>query len=569
MQILQIDANNIHYELVKPEIKVYEETENHKVSLDDILVLFISIEKGDSEEIAKKAIDDAANFMKNLKRQNILLYPFAHLSSDLESPEKALIILKTMRAHAAELKLNVYYAPFGWNKKFGFDTKGHPLAEQSRHYGANKIAEPSIKHDEIEESEEVLLAKTRKSNFSGLPDTDHRIIGEKLDLFSFQEPSPGMVYWHNKGVIMRNLLMDFVRSEVKKRGYIEISTPTLANVSLWKVSGHWDHYKDEMFLTNLGKEEFGMKPMNCPSTFLVYKSKKWSYKDLPLKIADFDQLYRNELSGVASGLFRVKMLTQDDAHIFISEDQIEGQISELLDLVKRMYSIFDLEYFPKLSTMPDKHMGTEAEWRNAENLMKKALEKNNLKYGLKEKDGAFYGPKIDIGIKDSMGREWQCATIQLDYQLPKRFRATYTGEDGKEHTPIVVHRVIYGSIERFIGILIEHYQGAFPTWLAPVQAIVVSISEQANDYASKVKKELEEAGIRTDIDILNKTLEYKIREAQLQKIPYIIIIGKKEVDNRNLSIRSRAGAQKQGVDVKEFIATVKKEVEANSSKLSY
>ncbi|MDE1856183.1 MAG: threonine--tRNA ligase [Candidatus Micrarchaeota archaeon] len=431
--------------------------------------------------------------------------------------------------------------------------------------------EKKAAHDKIEAargtesmSEDELHTRLKKSDFGGLPDTDHRIIGEKLDLFSFQEVSPGMVYWHNNGLTLFITLKTFIRKELTKLGYIEISTPALANTILWKVSGHSDHYLDNMFLTKLGEEEFGLKPMNCPSTFLVYKSKKWSYKDLPVKIAIFDKLYRNELSGVASGLFRVKVLTQDDAHIFTTPEGAVGEVKEILHLMDRLYKVFGLTHKIRISTMPDDHMGTEKEWDQATNILKKAADEMRLKYEEKPKEGSFYGPKIDVDIKDSMGREWQCGTIQLDMQMPKRFRLAYTGEDGKDHTPIVVHRAIYGSLERFIGILIEHYQGKFPTWLAPVQARVISISEGAADYAKKVHNDLIDGGVRVDLDASDKTLEYKIREAQLMQIPYMLIVGQKEKDANTIAVRARAGGQKFGVKAEDFAEKIRVESENNA-----
>lgn len=429
--------------------------------------------------------------------------------------------------------------------------------------GENRATEKKAEAQRgIEElTEDEMHARLHKSDFTGLPETDHRIIGEKLDLFSFQEVSPGMVYWHNNGHTIFELLKGFIRKELSRHGYIEISTPGLANTVLWRVSGHSEHYLDNMFLTKLGDEDFGIKPMNCPSTFLVYKSKKWSYRDLPVKIAAFDSLYRNELSGVASGLFRVKLLTQDDAHIFTTPEGAKEQVKEILQLMEKMYKVFGLTHKLKLSTMPDDHMGSEEEWKEATNILRNAAEEMHIKYDVKDKEGSFYGPKIDVDIKDSMGREWQCGTIQLDMQMPKRFRLAYIGEDGKEHTPAVVHRAIYGSLERFIGILIEHYQGKFPTWLAPVQARVISISEGAADYARKVHSELMEGGVRVDIDVSDKTLEYKIREAQLMQIPYMLIVGQKEKDANTIAVRARAGGQKFGVKVSDFVEKIKVESE--------
>ncbi len=566
MRILQNHVDYIEYEPIQKEIPTAEETEKEKTRIEDALVLFVSVENGDTEKLADKAMEDAHAFMQKLKVKKVLIYPFAHLSKDLAPADDALKILKAMQTYSENVGIETYRAPFGWNKGMELKVKAHPLAEQSRVYTAGKTEDvvKKIRKENVGLSEHEMMARIKKSDFAGLPETDHRTLGEKLDLFSFQEPSPGMVYWHDKGVKLRHILMEFIRAELAKRGYIEIETPALANTILWKVSGHWDYYKDNMFATKLGEEEFGLKPMNCPSTFLFYKSRKWSYKDLPLRVSDFDQLYRNELSGVASGLFRVKVLTQDDAHIFVTEKQIEKEIEEQIDLMEKFYKIFGLKYTAKISTMPDNHIGTKEQWDEAVKFLTKAAKAKGIKAVVKEKEGAFYGPKIDVDVKDSMGREWQCATIQLDFQMPQRFKLTYTGEDGKEHTPIVIHRVIYGSLERFIGILIEHYQGKFPVWLAPVQTIVLPISDENLKYAEKVFTSLRESSVRVDIDRETRTLDYKIREAQLQKIPYIIVVGEKEEKAKTIAVRDRdSGKTKYGVKLDKFVEEIK-----NSSKMA-
>jgi hypothetical protein len=333
MRILQQHLDFIEYEPKEKEIASAEEAEKKRYHYDEIVVLFTSVEQGDDDEIAKKAIEGTKQFLGKLKVNRVIIYPYAHLSQNLARPKDALEVLKAMERYSNDAGIETYRAPFGWNKAFQIKVKGHPLAEQSRVYSAAaataQVTAPPVKVStdrKAEMTEEQMLARVKKSDFATLPETDHRVIGERLDLFSFQEMSPGMVYWHDKGVTLRNLLIEFIRGELKKHGYLEISTPALANTILWRVSGHWDHYKDNMFLTYLGDDEFGLKPMNCPSTFLFYKTRRWSFRDLPLRVADFDQLYRNELSGVASGLFRVKVLTQDDAHIFVMEEQVEDEI---------------------------------------------------------------------------------------------------------------------------------------------------------------------------------------------------------------------------------------------------
>ncbi|MEM3255192.1 MAG: threonine--tRNA ligase [Candidatus Micrarchaeaceae archaeon] len=558
MQILQLDVERISYELVKPESSIYEDSKEKKADIDDALTLLVSIESGDTNELAEKAVNDAVEFMSRLKREKLVLYPFAHLSSNLAEPKTALAIYRHMKEFAGGKGLELHCAPFGWNKKLSIAIKGHPLAEQSRSYGAPATASKQYKKAK---PVSVDTAIVRKSDVSGLPESDHRTIGEKLDLYSFQEVSPGMVYWHRNGKTIFNELVRFLKEILDYYDYSEISTPVLANIALWHVSGHIDHYKENMFIFESEGESLGMKPMNCPSTILIYKSRKWSYKELPFRTAIFDKIYRNEISGALTGLFRVRELTQDDGHIFAREDQIENEVTLLLEFVNKVYSTFGLKYTAKLSTMPENHMGDEKLWEKATNALKKALEKNKLEYVVKDKEGAFYGPKIDFDVFDSMGRAWQCATIQLDYQLPLRFGITYTGEDGKEHTPVLIHRAILGSIERFIGVMVEHFQGKFPTWLAPVQVRVISISEHENEYADKIYQELKRNGIRAYADTSDRTLEYKIREASMLKVPYMLIVGKKEAESGSVTVRRRSGKQEHDVKLDAFVKSLKKEIE--------
>lgn len=554
MRVLQLDVEHVHYELLEPESGVFEASDKAAVKLDDALLVLISVEAFDTKDIAKEAVEDIKRSSEKLKRKKIVIYPFAHLSANLAEPKAALEIINIVHSNLSGGELDVVKAPFGWNKKLGFEIKGHPLAEQGRSYGnKSNITQVANRAPKID------ISIVKKSDFSGLPETDHRTISEKLNLFSMQEVSPGMVYWHKNGLILYRGLVSFMREKLYKYDYEEISTPSLANLALWHVSGHIDHYKDNMFTLITESEQLGMKPMNCPSTILIYKSKKWSYRDLPFRTAIFDKLYRNEISGALTGLFRVRELTQDDGHIFIREDQLEAEMKTLLEMVNEVYKTFGMQFNAKLSTMPDDHMGDEALWEKATLALKNSLESNGIDYTINEKDGAFYGPKIDFDVTDSLGRKWQCATIQVDYQLPLRFKLEYIGEDGQAHTPIIVHRAILGSLERFIGVLIEHYQGKFPLWLSPVQVRIVSISESANSYASGVFNVIKDAGVRTQLDISDKTLDYKIRDAQMQKIPYIVIVGKKEQEAKTLAIRDRSGKQKFNVTLNEFIEKVSKE----------
>lgn len=393
---------------------------------------------------------------------------------------------------------------------------------------------------------------------------DHRKLGKELELFFFDESAPGMAYWLPKGMKMLNVLIDFWRKIHEERGYQEFSGPQLNSSSLWKTSGHWDHYKEDMFvLTDADGNEQALKPMNCPNSIKVYASKLRSYKDLPLRFSDIDVIHRNEKSGQLNGLFRVRMFRQDDSHNYITEEQISSEIKDIIEIAKNLYGIFGLEFKLTLSTRPDDYMGEIEVWNKAEADLKSVLDEicgeNN--YTVNEGDGAFYGPKIDIKMKDCLGREWQMGTVQLDFQLPMRFNISYIDKNGEKKTPILVHRAIFGSFERFIGILTEHYAGAFPLWLSPIQVKILSLSENEIEYANDIKKKLEKAGFRVEVDSSDEKIGYKIRQAQLEKLPYMIILGKNEVENNNISVRARNGEKIDGILLDEFISKLNKEVE--------
>lgn len=560
MKILQMHADFIEYTPVKKEIKVADDIEPKTVREEDVVVLFTAFEAGDDSELVKKAVSELKAFLGKLGTKRVLAYPFAHLSQSLAAPGLAFNLLVEMEAEAKAAGLEVTRAPFGWTKALQIKVKGHPLAEMSRSYSHGAAAPPvPVKKARRELSEPEAMARIKRSDFANLPETDHRMIGERLDLFSFQEVSPGMVYLHEKGLIIRSQLVGLLREELAKGGYKEVTTPSLANTALWQVSGHSAHYRDNMFLTELGDEELGMKPMNCPSHFLIYKSRKWSFRELPVRYATFDPLYRNELSGVASGLFRVKVLSQDDAHIIAMEEQAMEELSKMLDMMARVYKVFGLEYKVKISTRPDDSMGTEEEWKRATDTLVGAVESRGWTYEVKEKEGNFYSPKIDVDIRDSLGREWQCGTFQLDLQMPKRFKLAYTGSDGKEHTPVVLHRTILGSLERFMGVLLEHYKGVLPVWLSPVQARVIPLSDEHLPYARSVLGALVSGGVRAEGDFASGTMGAKIRDAQLQKIPYMLVVGKKEEDSRSVAVRSRSGEQTFGVKTEDFVSRVASE----------
>ncbi len=393
---------------------------------------------------------------------------------------------------------------------------------------------------------------------------DHRKLGKELELFFFDETAPGMAYWLPKGFTMMNVLIDLWRKEHKARGYQEFSAPQLNSSSLWKTSGHWDHYKEDMFvLTDSDGNEQALKPMNCPNSIKIYQTKLRSYKELPLRFNDIDVIHRNEKSGQLNGLFRVRMFRQDDSHNYVMESQIKDEIKEILEIAKKLYNIFGLDFILTLSTRPDDYMGEISLWNKAEADLKDVLDeicgKDN--YRINEGDGAFYGPKIDIKMKDCLGREWQMGTIQVDFQLPLRFGLSYIDSDGEKKTPIMIHRALFGSFERFIGIITEHFAGAFPTWLAPVQVRILPIADSHNEYSEKLKEELEENGIRVELDDRQEKIGYKIREAQMQKIPYMLVIGDKEVEANAVGVRSRKDGDIGQMPINEFLQKIKKEIE--------
>ena len=389
---------------------------------------------------------------------------------------------------------------------------------------------------------------------------DHRKLGRELGLFMMHDAGPGFPFFLPKGMELKNTLLEYWRQIHKKAGYVEISTPVILNRKLWETSGHWDHYKDNMYTTVIDEEDYAIKPMNCPGGVLAYASEPRSYRDLPLRMGELGLVHRHEKSGQLHGLMRVRCFTQDDAHIFMTPDQIKDEIKGVAHLINEVYSLFGFKYHVELSTRPEDSMGSDEDWEMATEGLRSALDELGLDYVVNEGDGAFYGPKIDFHLEDSIGRTWQCGTIQLDFQLPQRFELEYTGADGEKHRPIMIHRVAFGSIERFIGILIEHFAGAFPTWLAPVQVKVLPISDKYADYAKTVLEELEEAGIRAELDTRSEKIGYKIREAQTQKIPYMLVVGQKEEEEGNVSVRSRFAGDEGSDSTAGFIEKIKKEI---------
>jgi len=393
---------------------------------------------------------------------------------------------------------------------------------------------------------------------------DHRKLGKELDLFSLQEEGPGFPFFHPNGMVIRNELINYWRAVHREFGYQEIKTPMILNRKLWEQSGHWDHYKENMYFTKIDDEDYAIKPMNCPGGILVYRTHQHSYRELPLRTAELGLVHRHELSGALHGLMRVRNFTQDDAHIFMLPSQIEEEIQKVIDLFDRVYSTFGLEYHAELSTRPEDSMGSDEVWDNATNALRNALEHRGLKYVVNEGDGAFYGPKIDFHLKDSIGRTWQCGTIQLDMLMPEKFDLTYVGEDGQKHRPVMIHRVVYGSIERFIGILIENYAGAFPTWLAPVQVKILPITDKHADYAFALKKEMFDLGLRVEVDDRNEKVGYKIRESQVKKVPYILVVGDAEMESKQVAVRKHGEQASVVMDAAAFIAEIQEKIAAKA-----
>ena len=391
---------------------------------------------------------------------------------------------------------------------------------------------------------------------------DHRKLGKQLDLFSFHDEGPGFPFFHPKGMALRNMLMDYERELFKEFGYVEIMTPVILSKQLWIQSGHWDHYKENMYFTKIDDEDYAIKPMNCPGGILYFKTQQRSYRDLPMRVGEFGLVHRHELRGALHGLFRVRCFTQDDAHIFMTQDQMKDEVIKCMAMYKKMYGVFGLEYHVELSTRPENSMGSDELWEISTNALREAIEKTGVPYQINEGDGAFYGPKLDFHVQDSLGRTWQCGTIQMDMQLPERFDVNYIGEDGEKHRAVMLHRAGYGSLERFIGILIEHFAGAFPTWIAPVQVKVIPVTEKHMDYAKSVAKTLSESNIRVELEEANETLGYKIRKAQMEKVPYMLIVGDKEEKSHTVSIRSRKDGDKGSMMVPMFIAGLMREIKS-------
>ena len=562
MKILSLHCDYLRYKPLKKAIKDPEEISSDEIiEIQEPLGIFVAVEKQDetNPKVVEELTENIIDLLDKTKAKHVVLYPYSHLSSNLASPEMALEILKQTEAELKNKKIQVHRAPFGYYKSFELKCKGHPLAELSREIF---ISEQFKKIEEKYDYKKLLRQISRaKLDTSKLKQNDHRILGQKLDLFSFHDTAPGMVFWHPNGWTIFKELVRFWREEHEKEGYQEISTPQILDKRLWQISGHWEKYKDNIFLTNYEDREFAVKPMNCPGCMLIYKSNPKSYKDLPLKISELGTVHRQELSGVLAGLFRVIQFTQDDAHIFCAEEQLEKEIVKIMKLTSEIYKQFRFEYYIELSTRPEKRIGDDKMWDKAEKALESVLKKQKIKYKLNKGEGAFYGPKIDFHIKDSLNRTWQLATIQVDFAMPERFELEYTDKDNKRKRPIMLHRAIFGSLERFIGILLEHTNGNFPTWLSPIQARVISFTDRNIKASEKILKQLQEQNIRADADFESTTVNEKVRNAELQKIPYIIVIGDKEEKSKTLAVRERGKKVKFKVKPDKLIKEITDKIE--------
>ncbi|MEK6916076.1 MAG: threonine--tRNA ligase [Nanoarchaeota archaeon] len=571
MKILTLHCDYIKFKALKKAIKDIEdlsEKEKEEKEIKECLVVLTSIESGDTAKTVFQLIEAVEKTANEVKTDKIVLYPYAHLSSNLAKPSIASELLKEAESQLSK-KFKTTRAPFGYYKEFEFKCKGHPLAELSKEFkseGHTELKTNLISKEEVIDHKKLLNQISRsKLDTSKLKDNDHRILGQKLDLFSFNEVAPGMVFWHSNGLIIYNELVNFWREEQKKENYLEIKTPQIMDSKLWKVSGHWDKYKDNNFTTDYEDRPFLVKPMNCPGGMLVFRANSKSYKDLPLRVAEMGTVHRTELSGVLNGLFRVIQFTQDDAHIFCADDdQVGEEIIGVARLIQKFYKKFNLEFdHVELSTRPEKRIGSDETWDRAEKMLAKALDKIKLKYKINKGDGAFYGPKIDFHVKDSLGRTWQVSTIQLDFSMPERFDLEFTDKDNTQKRPIMIHRVIYGSLERFIGILLEHTNGALPLWLSPRQVRVISFTDRNNKATEKFAQEIKEAipNLRVDTDTRSDTLQSKIRDAEMLKINYMIIIGDKEEESKTLTVRSRGEKPKFGIKTSKLIEQIKEEIQ--------
>ena len=553
MRALQLHVDSIEYEPVAVEGRVFEEVERRRYRVEEAVVLFTSVEREDTPEVASEMLRQVVEFMGRLGVKRLLIYPYAHLSPDLARPEKALELLRRMETEARTMGIEVYRAPFGWNKRFTLSVKGHPLAEQLRVVTKEDVlsrrearAEGAARQEAVQVQERAAVREEKEPL--------HIRLGRELDVFSVNENvGSGLILFHPNGAIIREELIKLIREVNRRLGFREVWTPHLFRSTLWQKTGHYETFRDRMFLFRIGDEEYVLKPMNCPGHAMIYASSTRSYRDLPVKISEFGTVYRNEQPGELTGLLRVRSITQDDGHVFARPDQVEQVVREILDAAFEVLErVLGAPVHVNLSTRPEKYIGTKELWDVAESDLRAALESTGIRYEVKHGEGAFYGPKIDVDVEDSMGRRWQCSTIQLDFFMPERLGLEYVDQDGTKKRPVMIHRAILGSLERFTGLLLEHYNGRLPVWLAPLQAVVLPVKSAHAMYAERVLRALLDAGIRAEL-WEEGTLEKRIREAHRARASFVLIVGEAEAGSNTVSVRDHEGKVVKGVLLEDFV----------------
>ena len=562
MKTLNLHCDYINFTALKKALKNIEEIapgQKMEGESKNCLVVMTAVEKGDSLEIVKELVASITDIATQVQTKNIVLYPYAHLSSNLGSPRLAVDILN---GAVKQLKgFKVISAPFGYYKSFELKVKGHPLAELSREFQGTVLKGDEEEMSEKDRKQLLREVSRAKLDTSKLKENDHRIIGSKLDLWSFNTVAPGMVFWHPKGLHLKNKLIEYWRGLHRRENYLEIATPQVMDRKLWEISGHWTKYGENNFKTKYEKRDFLVKPMNCPGGMLVYKTSPKSYKDFPLRVGEMGTVHRVELSGVLAGLFRVIQFTQDDAHIFCTEKQLEEEVGKVIDLTREIFKTFGLKFdHVELSTRPKNRIGEDSFWDFAEEALESILKKRKMKFVLNKGDGAFYGPKIDFHVRDSLKRTWQCSTIQLDMALPERFDLVYQADDGIEKRPIMLHRAIYGSLERFLGIVTEHLDGKFPLWLSPNQIKIMTLNDGVKDYAHEIYQKLFDEGFEVEINDRNESMRKKARDAQVNRFNYLVTIGETEKKEGSVAVRGRDSKDIENFGVEDFIVKLKQEI---------
>jgi threonyl-tRNA synthetase len=553
MRALQLHVDSIEYEPVAVEGRVFEEVERRRYRVEEAVVLFTSVEREDTPEVASEMLRQVSEFMGRLGVKRLLIYPYAHLSPDLARPEKALEVLRRMETEARTMGIEVHRAPFGWNKRFTLSVKGHPLAEQLRVVTKEEVlsrgearAEGALRQEAVQVQERAAVREEKEPL--------HIRLGRELDVFSVNENvGSGLILFHPNGAIIREGLIKLIREVNRRLGFREVWTPHLFRSTLWQRTGHYETFRDRMFLFRIGDEEYVLKPMNCPGHAMIYASVTRSYRDLPVKISEFGTVYRNEQPGELTGLLRVRSITQDDGHVFARPDQVEQVVREILGAAFEVLErVLGAPVHVNLSTRPEKYIGTKELWDVAESDLRAALESTGIRYEVKHGEGAFYGPKIDVDVEDSMGRRWQCSTIQLDFFMPERLGLEYVDQDGTKKRPVMIHRAILGSLERFTGLLLEHYNGRLPVWLAPLQSVVLPVKSAHSPYAERVLRALLDAGIRAEL-WEEGTLEKRIREAHRARASFVLIVGEAEAGSNTVSVRDHEGRVVKGVVLEDFV----------------